>query len=67
MTPAERGTPPIFHMKVCEQVLGNPAAYVKTESKLCEAFYGSRGSCVKCNTLPQVMSPESVSTVTKDV
>ena len=62
MTPAERGTPPIFHMKVCEQVLGSTAASVKKESKLCEAFHSSRGSSVKCDTLPQVMSLESVST-----
>ena len=43
-------TPSHFHIKVfLLQVL----------KSLCEGFFGFRGSCVKSDNVPQVMSPES--------
>ena len=50
------GTPWILHIKVCLKVLGSAAAYIGQINK---GFCGVRGSCMRLDGLPQVVSLES--------
>lgn len=48
----------VFHIKVCLQVLGSWLYQYGCENVV-KSYCGSRGSCVKFNSLPKMMSHES--------